>query len=263
MTLHTSTLQPTTTLQPSVTPPPANTPANAPVAKESAGAQRFEAPALPALIGRREHERESAERSARLRDQGYLDGHAAGWAAAQNDIDAALTDHRRSAERLGSVANALGAAVAELDRRDVVALANIHADVVALAARLATEIVGRELRAVDQPVLEALGRVAALRPDRGEVVIRVNSVDLATAEEAVAADLLHWPDGARVVADPAIEPGGCVADVGSCRIDAQLGPAIERMRLALDPAGPTQPVLVAENQLTSVQSVSTPHSPRS
>ena len=263
MTLHTSTLQPTTTLQPSVTPPPANTPANAPVAKESAGAQRFEAPALPALIGRREHERESAERSARLRDQGYLDGHAAGWAAAQNDIDAALTDHRRSAERLGSVANALGAAVAELDRRDVVALANIHADVVALAARLATEIVGRELRAVDQPVLEALGRVAALRPDRGEVVIRVNSVDLATAEEAVAADLLHWPVGARVVADPAIEPGGCVADVGSCRIDAQLGPAIERMRLALDPAGPTQPVLVAENQLTSVQSVSTPHSPRS
>ena len=259
MTLYTSTLQPMTTLQPSVTPPQAN----APVAKESAGAQRFEAPALPALIGRREHERESAERSARLRDQGYLDGHAAGWAAAQNDIDAALTDHRRSAERLGSVANALGAAVAELDRRDVVALANIHADVVALAARLATEIVGRELRAVDEPVLEALGRVAALRPDRGEVVIRVNSVDLATAEEAVAADLLHWPVGARVVADPAIEPGGCVADVGSCRIDAQLGPAIERMRLALDPAGPTQPVLVAENQLTSVQSVPTPHSPTS
>ena len=253
MTLHTSTLQP------SVKPPPTNVPA----AKESAGAQRFEAPALPALIGRREHERESAERSARLRDQGYLDGHAAGWAAAQNDVDAALTDHRRSAERLDSVANALGAAVAELESRDGVTLANIHADVVALAARLATEIVGRELRAVDQPVLEALGRTAALRPDRGEVVIRVNSVDLATAEEAVDADLLHWPDGARVVADPAIEPGGCVADVGSCRIDAQLGPAIERMRLALGPAGPTHTIRVSENQLTSVQSVPTAHSPTS
>lgn len=261
MTLHTSTLRS------SVTPPPVNAPANAPAnahpAKESAGAQRFEAPALPALIGRREHERESAERSARLRDQGYLDGHAAGWAAAQNDVDAARTDHRRSAERLDSVADALGAAVAELESRDGVALADIHADVVALAARLATEIVGRELRAVDQPVLEALGRVAALRPDRGEVVIRVNPVDLATAEEAVDADLLHWPAGARVVADPTIEPGGCVADVGSCRIDAQLGPAIERMRLALDPAGPTHTIRVPENELTSVQSVPTEHSPTS
>jgi len=263
MTLHTSTLQPTTMPQPTTTPPPAKAPANAPVAKESASAQRFEAPALPALIGRREHERESAERSARLRDQGYLDGHAAGWAAAQHDIDAALADHRRSAERLDSVANALGGAVVDLEGRDGVALANIHADVVALAARLATEIVGRELRAVDQPVIEALGRVVALRPDRGEVVIRVNSVDLATAEEAVEADLLHWPDGARVVADPAIEPGGCVADVGSCRIDAQLGPAIERMRLALDPAGPTHTIRVPENQLTSVQSVPTTHSPTS
>jgi len=260
MTLHTTTLQSAPARQAAVTPSPANAPANAPVAKESVGAQRFEAPALPALIGRREHERESAERSARLRDQGYLDGHAAGWAAAQNDVNAALTDHRCSAERLDSVAKALAAAVDELERRDGVALASIQADVVALAARLATEIVGRELRSVEQPVLEALGRVAALRPDRGEVVIRVHTDDLATAEEAVEADLLHWPDGARVVADPGIEPGGCVADVGSCRIDAQLGPAIERMRLALDSAGPTQPIRLSENELTSVQSVPTAHS---
>ena len=228
------TLQPAIT--PTITPTITNSPTNA--AKHSARAQPFEAPALPALIGRREHERESAERSARLRDQGYLDGHAAGWAAAQTGVDAALADHRRSAERLNSVADALGAAVGELERRDGVALASIQSDVVALAARLATEIVGRELRAVDRPVVEALGRVAALRPARGEVVIRVHTDDLATAEEAVEADLLHWPDGARVVADPAIEPGGCVADVGSCRIDAQLGPAIERMRSVLDPAGP-------------------------
>lgn len=232
------------------------------------GARPFEAPAFPALIGRREHERESAERSARLRDQGYLDGHAAGWAAAQNDITAALTDHRRSAERLDSVADALAAAVAELERRDGVALAAIQADVVALAARVATEIVGRELRTIDQPVLEALDRAAALRPERGEVVIRVHADDLATANEAVAADLLHWPDGARVVADPAIEPGGCVAEVGSCRIDAQIGPALQRMRLALDPVGPAAhpaapATAISESCATSVQSEPTTNSPTS
>ena len=233
----------TSTLRSSGTPSPANAPANAsantPAAKESTGAQRFDAPALSAPIGRREQERESAEHSARLRDEGYLEGHAAGWADAQNDIDAALDDHRRSAERLATVSDALSAAVADFERRDALVLANIQADVVALAARLATEIVGRELRAVDEPVLEALERVVALRPGRGEVVIRVHTDDLATAEEAVEADLLHWPDGARVVADPAIELGGCVAVIGSCRIDAQLGPALERMRLVLDPAGPT------------------------
>ena len=203
-------------------------------------AQVFEAPVLPALVGRREHERESAERSARLRDQGYLDGHAAGWAAAQNDIDAALADHRRSAVRLDSIATALDSALADLERRDGVALAAIERHVVALAARLATEIVGRELRAVDEPVLEALARAAALRPERGAVVVRVHPDDLGTAEEAIAADLLQWPDGARVLGDPAIDVGGCVVDVGPCRIDAQLGPALERMRQALDPADLTE-----------------------
>jgi flagellar assembly protein FliH len=236
---------------------------NAPLTQETAsqdsgGARPFEAPVLPALIGRREHERESAERSARLRDQGYLDGHAAGWAAAQHDISVALADHRRSAERLGSVADALGAAVAELERRDGVALAAIQTDVVALAARLAAEILGRELRTIEHPVVEALDRAAALRPERGDVVIRVHADDLATADEAVAADLLHWPDGARVVADPSIEPGGCVAEVGSCRIDAQIGPALERMCLALDPAGPS--TAISEIRATSVQSELTTNS---
>lgn len=224
------------------TPPPSTT------------AQAFEAPVLPALVGRREHERESAARSARLRDQGYLDGHAAGWAAAQRDVDEALADHRRSAVRLESISTALGAAVAELERRDGVALASIEHHVVALAARLAAEIVGRELQAVDEPVLDALARAAALRPDRGAVVIRVHPDDLATADEAVAADLVSWPDGARVLGDPGVEAGGCVVDVGDCRIDAQLRPALERMRRVLDPTG------VAEIRPTSVQSGIDPHS---
>jgi flagellar assembly protein FliH len=150
-------------------------------------------------------------------------------------VELALADHRRSADRLDSTATALAAAVADLERRDGVALDTIQEHVVALAARLATEIVGRELCAVDGPVLDALARAAALRPERGAIVIRVHPEDLDTAEEAVVADLLRWPDGARVIGDPAIEPGGCIVDVGACRIDAQLGPALERMLAVLDP----------------------------
>ena len=239
-----------TTATASTTPasPAASSPAPSSPGARHSGAQMFEAPVLPALVGRREHERESAERSARLRDQGYLDGHVAGWAAARNDIEAALADHRRSAVRLDSIATALDGALSELQRRDGVALATIERHVVALAARLATEIVGRELLAVDQPVLDALARAATLRPERGAVVVRVHPDDLGTAEEAIAADLLKWPDGARVLGDPAIEVGGCIVDVGACRIDAQLGPALERMRQALDPDGLT------EMAPTSVQS---------
>jgi flagellar assembly protein FliH len=239
------------------TPNPAATTRISGTATPSATAQAFEAPVLPGLLGRREHERDAAAQSARLRDQGYLDGHAAGWAAAQREVDAALADHRRSAVRLESIATALGGAVAELERRDGVALATIEHHVVALAARLAAEIIGRELQAADEPVLDALARAAALRPDRGEVVIRVHPDDLCTADEAVAADLVSWPDGARVLADPGVEAGGCVVDVGYCRIDAQLGPALERMRCMLDPTG------VGEILPTSVHSGVDQHSRRS
>ena len=36
-----------------------------------------------------------------------------------------------------------------------------------------------------------------------------------------------------IIPDPAIEPGGCILEVGDSRIDAQLGPALDRVRSAL------------------------------
>jgi flagellar biosynthesis/type III secretory pathway protein FliH len=35
------------------------------------------------------------------------------------------------------------------------------------------------------------------------------------------------------VADPTIEPGGCILESGSTRVDAQLGPALRRAKQAL------------------------------
>jgi len=37
----------------------------------------------------------------------------------------------------------------------------------------------------------------------------------------------------HVIADPSVEAGGCVVEAGPCRIDAQIGPAIERARALL------------------------------
>ena len=36
-----------------------------------------------------------------------------------------------------------------------------------------------------------------------------------------------------IVADPSVERGGCIVEVGASQIDAQLAPALERMREAL------------------------------
>jgi flagellar assembly protein FliH len=41
----------------------------------------------------------------------------------------------------------------------------------------------------------------------------------------------------KVVHDPAIEIGGCVVEAGPCRIDAQVGPAMERARALIDSVG--------------------------
>ncbi len=40
-----------------------------------------------------------------------------------------------------------------------------------------------------------------------------------------------------LVADPGVEPGGCILAVGDSRIDAQLGPALDRVRAALSAGG--------------------------
>ena len=55
--------------------------------------------------------------------------------------------------------------------------------------------------------------------------------DLAAGAFAVAEAVLDRE--LTVVADPSVEPAGAVVVVGACRIDAQIGSALERVREAL------------------------------
>lgn len=193
----------------------------------------YTVPALPPLAAVRDRAEEARERRMQLREDGFADGFQAGLDAAAAQIDAELAEHRRAAGRLDRLADALGDAVRDLAARDRVALEDIEADVVALAVSLAEAILERELAIVDEPVLEALRRAVRLLPDRGAPLVRVHPDDATTTSAAVAADVLRWPAGVSVVPDRSVEPGGCVVEVGSCRVDAQLATAIERMRDAL------------------------------
>jgi flagellar assembly protein FliH len=195
----------------------------------------YDAPALPPLAALRDRADEAAECRALMREDGFAAGYQAGLDAAAHHIASELADHRSAAERLQAAAMAFEAAARDLSRQDAVALADVEREAIELAVALAEELVGYELTSVDEPVRDALTRAAALLPDRGTPVIRVHPADEATTVDATASSVLTWGGEVSIVADPSVERGGCVVDVGPCRIDAQLASAIGRMRATLTP----------------------------
>jgi flagellar assembly protein FliH len=201
--------------------------------RSASTATPFQVPTLSPLAAFRDRSDAAHEYGARLRDEGFRAGYQVGLEAAAADTDRAIDDHRRATRALGRAIVAVESAAAALERRDAVALAEVERDAVALAVELAAELIGRELTITERPVLDALQRAARLTPDRGTPRIRVHPDDESAVRAAVRADAVRWTADAEIVGDPSIEPGGCVVDVGACRVDAQIGTAIERMRAAL------------------------------
>lgn len=197
----------------------------------------FDVPSFPAAAAHRDRTEEARERSQRMRDlgyqEGYAEGHQAGRVAAQHEVEQALADAREAAERFHTAALALEAATRDLAARDHVTLAQLETEGIALGAGLARAIVGREIEATDDAALDAMRRAAQLLPDRGVPVIRVHPDDETTVREAASADPGQWTPDVSVVADTAVEPGGCIVDVGPCRIDAQISTALDRMSATL------------------------------
>lgn len=162
------------------------------------------------------------------RQEGYADGWQRGLeegrAAGQAE---AMREFR---ELLAPALAALDAARAQLLARDAVALTEIEGQVTALAVHVAEAVVGRELAAVDGGVLDAVQRALQLAPERGAVLLRLHPADVELVEATPG--VVPGRD-VTLVADPAVERGGCVVDVGACRIDAQVGPALARVRAVL------------------------------
>ena len=193
----------------------------------------FDAPQFPVAAALVDPERGAAEAAARRRDQAYVEGYEAGMSRAEAEVEQAIADHRHSATRFAELCGALERATDDLAVRDRLAIADIEHDVVTLAVTLAEELVGRELSTIDEPVIDALARAVELVPDRGTPTVRVHPDDAETAREAVDADVVRWSAAVTVAPDPRVERGGCVVDVGPCRIDAQLTPALDRLKAAL------------------------------
>ena len=155
-----------------------------------------------------------------------------GLRAAQSEVAAAVAAHHAATRELQLAAAAMERATASLVLHDGESIAEVQDQAVMFAVSLAEELLGRELASCDDLVIAAVERAMNLMPDRGEVTLRLHAADLQVVA-GFAAGMANLADRVALAPDPAVERGGCVAVIGPLRIDAQLAPALERVRAAL------------------------------
>lgn len=183
-----------------------------------------------------------AEAGRAAAEQGHAEGYVAGYeqGRAAAAVEAAQAEQRRTAEdaaaqaaaqaRLAAVLDVLDTATTALARREAVAIAEVEDVVAGLALDIARAVLDRELAVAADPGREALARALALAPDGTPAVARLHPEDAALLQDA---ELELSGRSLQLVADPSVEPGGCVVDTAGRRIDAQVGPALARVEAVL------------------------------
>lgn len=177
---------------------------------------------------------EEAEEAARVLRQeasrvGYEDGYAAGSAAAADEMRAQAA---AAAARLDAAVAALELAATQLARHQQVVVADMEQRTTDVAVEIAEAILRREIASCDAPVRDAIARALQLAPPRVDAIARVHPDDAAALTE-LGEGQIAGDRTVSVIADGSVEPGGCVLEVGPCRIDAQIAPALQRVREVL------------------------------
>jgi flagellar assembly protein FliH len=169
-----------------------------------------------------------ADPFAAARAAGYQEGFQAGLA------DAATGDEVAIADRAARLSDALITAAASARSQRAAAVSQAEQEAVELAFELAEALLGREISLSPSLSIDAVKRAIGLVPQGEDLVVRLHPGDAIDPDElqALVADA-----SVKVVHDPAVEIGGCVVEAGPCRIDAQVGPAMERARALIDSVG--------------------------
>ncbi len=183
------------------------------------------------------------ELSAETRAAARAEGYAVGWAQGRRAADEAAreesarfaTERAVAAERSGlellNALRALTAAADSLEARAVVPAQELTDAIVRGAVELAESLLGRELTLAADPGLDAIRRALVLLPQNRPVTARLHPDDASATRAALAS--ADFGREVLVVADPNVERGGAVVDCDATRVDAQLGPALERVRAVL------------------------------
>jgi flagellar assembly protein FliH len=190
-------------------------------------------PTLEAVVAEAE-ERARAAGWARGRDEGREAGltEVTEQAAALEQARAERLEsgERRREQVLAQALDALRLSSADLDAREAPVFQDIERSVATMAVRIAEVLVGRHLELGKWSALDAVHRALALAPRQSAAVVRVHPDAVSDLPDLSAA----LPGGSvTVVSDPSVEIGGCIVEAGNRTIDAQLGPALQRLREVL------------------------------
>lgn len=178
------------------------------------------------------------------REQAHSDGFAQGYAEGlelAGREKSSVLDYEiarvREAESIRDQAlqrglTALEEAANAFASRQATALSGMEDLLVRAAFDLATTLLGRELELANSPVYDAIRRALAVLPADVPATLSLNPVDV---DALGAVGEISGGRSVRIVADPDVEPGSCVADGGSTHVDASLAAAIERVREVLEP----------------------------
>ena len=113
--------------------------------------------------------------------------------------------------------------------------ADLERSVPQFAFALLEELFGRESVLAVDPGRDAIARALALDEGMQPAVARLSPGDAAVIGDL---DDLSPSRQLTVVADPTVEPGGALVEVGSTTIDSQLTHALERVRaVVVGPSG--------------------------
>jgi flagellar assembly protein FliH len=161
------------------------------------------------------------------RAMGHADGYQAGNQAA---ADAALAASQEREERLRLALAALGAAADECSARQAAGIGELERTVVDAVFELTETLLGRELSRARTGGRDAVLRALDLVRGHGPVTARLHPDDIDTVGDLA---VLVPGRSIELLADPSVEPAGCIVEAGAQRVVAQLGDAIERAKRVL------------------------------
>lgn len=164
---------------------------------------------------------------------GYEAGHAEGRRRAAAEAEVAEHDRARRAEvALTALSRSLDTLTRSLERRQI----EIEQSVPRFAFDVLDALFQRELALAVSPGMDAIERALSVDDSTLPVTVHLHPEDVATLESL---EQLGEGRVIDVMADPSVEPGGAVVDIGETTVDSQLSAALDRVRIVMlggDPA---------------------------
>jgi flagellar assembly protein FliH len=164
-------------------------------------------------------------------DHAHAAGYEAGYADGQRDAEAAAGDAERDGvARVESAVSALCRSVDAARSAYAERSGQLESAVPRFAFDLLETLFARESAIAVEPGRQAVARALALDETTLPAIARLSPEDADTIGEV--ADLSSSRP-LTVIADPTVEPGGALVEIGSTTIDTQLSHALERVRAVL------------------------------